>query len=730
MRPDPAAGRRARSRARCPAWAGRTLRTLTAGAPATPRRTRLDNANKAALARPIAATGEVSTGGMRIPLLAEGYVNPDFRVAEVTGGDQPHLESWWAQHPVRHDVEDFLAGYLVSAEAAARPLLVLGQPGSGKSVLTKVLAARLPVEEFLVVRVVLRETPVEATVLEQIEIAIRESVNERLPWAELAGEAGTALPVVILDGFDELLQTTGVSQSDYLEKLAEFQARERAQGRALAVVLTSRTAVADRARCPVDGVITIRLEPFREEHVTRWLDTWNAVNRGFLESAGLRPLPASTVMAHAGLGTQPLLLLMLALYDADGNVLQLTTGELGQAQLYENLLRSFTGRELRKVRPEAPEPDVEDELQRLSVAAFAMFNRNRQWTDEDELNADLAALAAQTPQPRGRSFRAPLTAAQQLVGKFFFVHEASAIRDGARLTTVEFLHATFGEYLVARLIRAELANLADDWETKRRRSRQTPVDDGYLHALLSYAALPSRANIVRFLGELLRGAEEARLATVRELLLSLFHTALEERPRTNYPDYRPVALSVPARHAAYSANLLVLSALVKADLTASTLFPGADDVIDAWRRQALLWRAMLTEGAFSWMATAIGAERVWTRKGRDLRIRIASPALEAKVNPLWSLGADPASPAVGYQTYKRHSVISRENRFTCDLDLDLLTHALEPLRERYPDALSSFTALGDGRCVSLANLLLDRYVPTAADVHGQLGRLHDRRPLD
>jgi hypothetical protein len=54
--------------------------------------------------------------------------------------------------------------------------------------------------------------------------------------------------MVMLDGFDELLQATGVSQSDYLEKVAEFQRREADQGRPVAALVTSRTAVADRAR--------------------------------------------------------------------------------------------------------------------------------------------------------------------------------------------------------------------------------------------------------------------------------------------------------------------------------------------------------------------------------------------------------------------------------------------------------------------------------------------------
>jgi len=56
--------------------------------------------------------------------------------------------------------------------------------------------------------------------------------------------------VVLLDGFDELLQATGVSQSDYLLKLARFQQREADQGRPVIVLVTSRTAVADRVRYP------------------------------------------------------------------------------------------------------------------------------------------------------------------------------------------------------------------------------------------------------------------------------------------------------------------------------------------------------------------------------------------------------------------------------------------------------------------------------------------------
>ena len=108
------------------------------------------------------------------------------------------------------------------------------------------------------------------------------------------------------------------SQTDYLRKGADFQAREATQGRPVAILVTSRTAVADRAQ-PAPGMTAIRLEPFSEAQITQWLSVWNDANAGGLAARGLRLLPPHTALEHADLASQPLLLLMLALYDADGN---------------------------------------------------------------------------------------------------------------------------------------------------------------------------------------------------------------------------------------------------------------------------------------------------------------------------------------------------------------------------------------------------------------------------
>jgi hypothetical protein len=57
----------------------------------------------------------------------------------------------------------------------------------------------------------------------QIEQALYLQLGEQVSWPELVREAGTALPVVMMDGFDELLQVNGQNWADCREELREFQ---------------------------------------------------------------------------------------------------------------------------------------------------------------------------------------------------------------------------------------------------------------------------------------------------------------------------------------------------------------------------------------------------------------------------------------------------------------------------------------------------------------------------
>ena len=155
---------------------------------------------------------------------------------------------------------------------------------------------------------------------------------------------------------------------------------------------------------------------------------------------------------------------MLALYDAADNALQNDEQELDESDLYERLLVSFAQREVRKTRPhltaEPLKAAVESELLRLSVVAYSMFNRGRQWAAEDELSAEpwTHCFAATTRRPRLQGSTAGDARADRHRPAFLHPPSPGPSHD-RRLTTCEFLHATFGEYLIARLTAHELRDL-------------------------------------------------------------------------------------------------------------------------------------------------------------------------------------------------------------------------------------------------------------------------------
>ncbi|MFF3306354.1 hypothetical protein [Streptomyces sp. NPDC002952] len=91
---------------------------------------------RASLDRPILSEGQAAAG-IVLPTLGEGYVDPDFRVRAVLAGTHgPAEEDWWDGQAVRSDLTEYLAGVLTSRASTTAPVVVLGQPGAGKSVLT------------------------------------------------------------------------------------------------------------------------------------------------------------------------------------------------------------------------------------------------------------------------------------------------------------------------------------------------------------------------------------------------------------------------------------------------------------------------------------------------------------------------------------------------------------------------------------------------------------------
>lgn len=649
------------------------LTGMSTGSAPDGARMRLARSYQAQLRRPALAAQHVP-GGLRVPAIEESYINPDFRVAVGVPAEDVSKHDWWEQQPRRADLQQFLVGYLTSPAATVSPLVVMGQPGSGKSMLTQVLAAQLPANDFFAVRVPLRDLDADADIQIHVEESVRVATGERLVWRQLVDAAGDAVPVVLIDGFDELLQATGQSQSDYLEKLASFQQREADLGCPVVVLVTTRMSMAHRAR-PVEDMVTVLLEPFDDDQVARWLTVWHDTNGAVLAERGLWTLPVEVALAQSDLAGQPLLLLMLALYDAEGNPLQHEEAGLNEASLYERLLTAFARREVLKSGAELTEEQlaaaIDHELLVLSLVAFAMFNRQQLWVSEADLDLDLHALAGLA----GGDGPAALTTAQVVVGRFYFVHVAQAVHGTETLRTFEFLHATFGEYLIARLVVRAFFALADDT---------------FCHALLSFAPLTTQPNTVWFIRSLVASRPAEDRANLTTLLLRLFRTS--QAPRGTSIDYSPVQVGVPARYAAYSANLFLLTVIAADAVTTDQLFPG-DAHVEEWSRAARLWQSQLPAEGWRNLVRLVTVSREWD--GPNRRVHISYGEDNPQLPDLYWTYDVPANSR--YRQRGRYSWIHdfpedmrAEANFLCAVTEDIYIHTLEPFFGLIDTATTTF----------------------------------------
>jgi hypothetical protein len=576
------------------------LEGVRSNRPLQGRRHELAAAYRSVLRRPVLRSDDTPRG-LVLPPLEEAYVPPRGRVAQANHDSSPSREEWWSPTPVVEDLQAVIAAELIHPTSTGWPMVILGHPGAGKSKFTEMLAAQLPPDDFLPIRVELRSVPPNAPVHVQIEEGLEAALHTRVSWRELAESADGALTVIILDGFDELLQATGVDRSDYLERVQEFQHQQEAMGQPVAVIVTSRTVVADRMRFP-GGTTVIRLEPFNAAQIEHLLGVWNRTNAATFSSAGLKPLSTEDLLRYRELAEQPLLLLMLLIYDADGNALRRASETLSHGELYERLLTSFAKREVDKHRPglggQALHRAIEDELRRLEIAAMAMFARGRQSVHADDLDRDLAVLmpeAAQDPVDTG--LHGQIAPAHQVLGRFFFVHESRAQGTDSATSVFEFLHATFGEYLVARAVTSVLEELVEDRaRSLRRRGGPQHLDDGELHALSSFAAFAGREKVVDFLDERIRRRLENDPDLTEEytaLLIELFQEAPFPAPNRSYTAYEPQRLPMSAREGRYTANLVTLLVLVaQRPLDLRELLPEAHDHWHAWRTTVAQWQSL------------------------------------------------------------------------------------------------------------------------------------------
>jgi hypothetical protein len=205
-----------------------------------------------------------------------------------------------------------------------------------------------------------------------------------------------------------------------------------------------------------------------------------------------------------------------------------------------------------------------------------------------ELGEDLKALGlSQSERPE--------LAGRELFAQFFFIYTAQTTV-GKELTkqSYEFLHATFGEYLVAREIVEALLEAAES-AVSRRGSREP--DDNLLFALLSHQCLAGRLSILTFAEGIfneLTAEERDAIVRVLQMLISGYR---QRHGSEVYAGYHPAPVDRVREMAMHLANLVLLRLAVATDgVPLAGLWPGGEH-IQMWRSTLSLWRAGIDDNS-------------------------------------------------------------------------------------------------------------------------------------
>jgi len=224
-----------------------------------------------------------------------------------------------------------------------------------------------------------------------------------------------------------------------------------------------------------------------------------------------------------------------------------------------------------------------------------MFNRGRQDISAEELGTDLAALE----KIGGNAAEA----GHRVLGKFFFVYVAEArfAEPDSPQRRYEFLHATFGEYLVARLVVEELCEVARAAFSSRRGVRE-PEDD-LLFALLSFEPLSTRQPTLKFAREMCAAIDVEDRDHIVEVLMTLIAGHRDRHGSDKYQDYRPLPVDRVRELAAYTANLVLLLVAVHPDRRVSL------SIFWKWPSTLRLWQSGLDGESYNGVLSILANEK-------------------------------------------------------------------------------------------------------------------------
>lgn len=520
---------------------------------------------------------------MKLPTREASFVPQNFSYLRFEEGMSLNHESDWHQGT---ELLDFISRAVYHQAWNKTPMLILGGPGAGKTMLSQMLSGKYFCNHYHVIVIKLRELGNDRNLYDGVENQINhrlDQIKRNGSWDQLLG-AGLKIPVlVIFDGYDELLMASNEEHRMFLKRIERFQ--KESEKIMVHTIVTSRVTMIGKFEVPDDAVV-IRLDGFDRERIDEWTRKWNSFQQHHFRKVGLAPLQIPEKKNIMELARQPLLLLLLALYDAVGNSLQ-KDQDLDQARLYNKLIQRFIGREEKKNDEDFDEEDgaqvIEEEMERLGVTALGMYNRSSVHIRVDQLEKDLNFLQV-------KPYSSQIKDEVRLLRRFFFIHSIEQGKKwNPKFGAYEFLHNSFGEFLTARYMVSLLPELLNGSKPRK-----------CWYAAMAYVPLYTRPNVAGMLRQWATVSQEFQWEKVEDWLVAEMArtlsgdavSALKEASGGFIRDDDHDPKNPLVHTAIYACNLMCLGALIMGQVELEIM----ENVIPGvWEKLVRLWQFGLGE---------------------------------------------------------------------------------------------------------------------------------------
>ena len=462
-----------------------------------------------------------------------------------------------------------------------QPVIILGHPGAGKSMLSSQFAYKLiDNNEFVPFFIKLRD--VDSTITD-IDTHINKGIsntisgNKAINWTELAEMFPDKIPVIILDGFDELLRATKTELNDYILKIKTLQKIAQSSNLNIRVILTSRLTIMQDVKIPENSLV-IKLDSFDEKRKKLWIKRWNKEQNNKIFKLPKRP-------DIDELSQEPLLLFLLALYDFEDNALNnIVNDNLNKSALYDKLFVAFTIRQLRKDNLYNSAIDDKkskiEELFRLRIGFFAsmLFIHDEVHHFEKEFDEELKIFGLGTEAVK----------AKDILDGFFFIHKDKST-DGHDIENLsfEFLHKTFGEFLASDfMLRMAKFRAEDDEDISHL------CDEKYFRQIFAFQWIYKQPKILDFLFEHSKNIIFNNLdKPLKKYIKKELKNLVDENTSNTLPTTlnRKKMFGKLEHFSIYSQNLLLLWISIE-DQSFEFYLSNSTDNIQSWKVFTDLWK--------------------------------------------------------------------------------------------------------------------------------------------